>query len=73
MELTKRTISHGHVTALIQLEVIGTTVITLYLELLSFIPNDLKQLHLLQNFHRRKNRSKPAAINETISKSLRGL
>lgn len=71
---TKRTISHGHlVAALIQLEIIGTTVITLYLQLPSFIPNDLKQLHLFQNFHRNKNRSKPAAINGNASKSTRGL
>lgn len=71
---TKRTISHGHlVRALMQLEVIGSTAITLCLQLLSFIPNDLKQLHLFQNFHRNKNRSKPAAINGNTSKSTRGL
>lgn len=70
----KRTISHEHlVTVLMQLEITGTIVITVYLQLLSFIPNDLKQLHLLQNFHRNKNRSKPAAINGNTSKSSRGL
>lgn len=74
LSLMERPISHRHlITALIQLEIIGTTVIALYLQLLSFIPKGLKQLHLLLNFHREKNRSKPAAINGNTSKSSRGL